>query len=104
MMRQTIAGLALLVGLAGCKPAYQTRNSSNTSVNTTTTIAVPSDCKELIDVRFGYSATTPGSDVDQVVCLDQNGDRVIYIKGLFEDQWSARRYETSKTKNVVESP
>ncbi len=105
IMRQTIAGLALLVGLAGCLkehvPEYQRESKVNTT-GKTTTVRIPEDCYQLIDVR--YLPRDKMSDIDEVLCSDKDGNRVLYIKPTNSNEWSARRYETSKTKNIVESP
>ncbi len=103
-MKQTITGLALLVGLAGCQmplPEYQRESKVNTT-GKTTTVRIPEDCYQLVDVR--YLRLPDISDVDEVVCADKDGNRIIYIKSTNDENWSARRYETNKTKNIVESP
>ncbi len=100
-MRQTIAGLALLMGLSGCRATYETE-ATNKSKGSITTVAIPEGCTELIDVR--YIPNYRYSSLDEVICSDKDGNRIIYIKHANSEVWSVRRYETGKTKNVIESP
>ncbi len=89
-MKQTIIGLtALVLGISGCQdnPA---KSSSQTEIDNYATVRLPSECKDVVDVRFMTSYSR--DDKDQVLCRNDKGNLVLYIKSTGNGHWTARQY------------
>ncbi len=98
-MKQTIIGLtALVLALSGCKKTNNPnanmdnplRPSSQTETSNYATVKLPSDCRDLVDARFITGYNRP--DKDQVLCKDNDGNLVLYVKSTDDHYWTARKY------------
>lgn len=108
-MRQTIAGLALLVGLTGCK-GYDSESPSTSEkietlpikpvkevirVGSDLGLTIPPDCQEVVDVRYNpVSADFPA--IHQVLCKnkDKSGttELKLYWKQYHNSPWTSIHY------------
>ncbi len=97
-MKQTIAGLALLVGLAGCK-AYD-EPSTTTQVDKRVEVNVP-PCYQIVNIQYGHIV---GKMIhgDQVLCKEEDGTFTLYIKSEKESEWTARHYNPTKRNGPAE--
>ncbi len=97
-MRQTIAGLALLVGLTGCK-AYD-KPSTTTEVGKRVEVNLP-PCLQIVNIQYGHivGEMTHG---DQLLCKEEDGTFTLYIKNEAENQWTARHYNPTMRNGPAE--
>ncbi len=101
-MKRTIIGLtALVLSITGCKEEHNSNldfdNSAKSILQIETEdnalveiVKLPSGCKEAIDVRFVTTYGRP--DKEHVLCKNNNGDLILYVKSVGEKYWTARQY------------
>ncbi len=104
-MKQTIAGLALLVGLTGCK-GYDSETDTIEAlpikpvkavirVGSDVTDTAPPGCQEVVDIRYNpTSADFPA--IYQVLCKNKDKDGTtelkLYWKQYKSTSWTAIHY------------